>query len=513
MVGQLPPLPLGIQTFRTVREKGMVYVDKTPFIETMLDSYSRVFLSRPRRFGKSLFLSTLESYFKGEREFFDGLSLMPKTGALPVIRLDLSIVLTDHRLEESLLDRVCAQGEALGVRIDKRSPAEAFAFLIRSVAGRGRCVVLIDEYDKPVTEAFSNPALLANNINILKTFYSVVKAEDASIEFCFITGGSRFSKVSIFSGINNLKDISLLPGYSSLCGYTRQELLEYFGEWIDHCATSLSLSFEEFIEVLQSQYNGYRFSSSPVTVFNPISVLNALSDQRFGNYWYETATPTFLIERVRGEKREPQTFDRLENVQLGLEPTNASAVGIEELLYQTGYLTIKGAKQERRQLRYTLGWPNREVKESFYESLVKEYSDNQLPRGVLVELSDALSTKELDKFFEAFNRVLATIPYTLFTKRESYYHSLLHVVLQVVGVVVHSEKLTSLGRIDLVCETPNFLYIFECKLDDSVDAAIEQVQARRYATRYLNEERQSVVVGVSFSSQTRSVANWKEVKG
>lgn len=509
MQDALLPLPLGIQTFRLVREKGMVYVDKTPFIKLLLSSYRRIFLSRPRRFGKSLFLSTLESYFKGEEELFEGLSVTPGKTKLPVIRLDLSIALTDLRLEESLIDRVRAVGREFGIEVTEDSPPEAFSFLIRAVAGKGRCVVLIDEYDKPVTDALGNDEVLRTNISVLRTFYSVIKAEDALIDFCFITGVSRFSKVSIFSGINNLKDISLLPKFASLCGYTREEVESCFRNWIDVAAAALSVTPHELLELLEEQYNGYRFSSSAVTVFNPISLLNALSDHSLNNYWYETATPSFLIEKLKEDKREPQLLDDLPDIQLGLEPVNASLVSIEELLYQTGYLTIKEVKQELRKHKYTLGWPNREVRESFYDSLLKEYSTHKVSGAVLSTLTSALLTKDLKSFFDCFNTILATVPYTLFTNRESYYHSLLHVVLQVSGLVVHSEKLTSVGRIDLVCETTDLLYIFECKLDEAVDYAIEQIGARRYAAQYKRGQREVVLVGVCFSGSERSVTEWE----
>lgn len=505
----LPLLPLGVQTFSTIREKSMVYVDKTPYIQKLLSTFTRVFLSRPRRFGKSLFLSTLESYFKGEVSLFQGLLVSPKPNeVMPVIRLDLSSVMTGIPLEKELFDRVRLTASDFGITLQESSSAVALSSLIRALTAERRCVLLIDEYDKPITGSLTEEAeTLERAVETLKNFYSVIKTEDSRIAFCFITGVSRLSKVSIFSGINNLEDISFQEEYAGLCGYTKEELLSAFSLHIEAFAQSRGRSIQELVDELEVQYNGYRFSEAPERVFNPISVLRALQYQKLRNYWFETATPTFLVNRIRQEKREPQHFDTIKGVTLTMEPTTVKTVSTADLMYQTGYLTIKAIDYEDDRASYTLGWPNREVKKAFYENLILEYATLPFEQPNVTALIRALKKRDFLTFFAHFNTLLATIPYSLFLTKESYYHSLLHMVLQVCGMVTHSEKLTSVGRIDIVCETDAHLFLFECQLDGSAEEALEQIETKRYAEQF--RARRVVLIGVSFSSEERRVQEWK----
>lgn len=426
-----------------------------------------------------------------------------------MIHLDLSTYsLMGPPLSEQLVSLLHTVARELNLVLASNDPVTAFMELIQGVGGGKDVVVLVDEYDKPLTEVLSSSSECFDaNLSVLSAFYSVIKSLDRYIRFCFITGVSRFSKVSIFSGINNLKDLSFHPDYSTITGYTKEELGDSFKGWIDECALTLSLEREAFWQLLQRRYNGYRFSSSPATVYNPISVLNCLSDRNFGNYWFETATPPFLLHRMRSERRDPMTYDYYEGAILGMEPTTARQVSTVDLLYQTGYLTIKGVTQGVRRTSYTLGWPNDEVKDSFYESLLREYSGHTLDGAIVLALTESLRENDIARFFSAFNKVLASIPYSLFTDKESYYHSLLHVALQLTGSVVHSEKQVSSGRIDIVCEIEGKIYIFECKLDASAASALEQIKSRGYHLQYGAGVH---LVGVSFSSKKRLVIEWKE---
>lgn len=512
------PFPLGIQTFETIRREKKIYVDKTSFIEQLATSYARVFLSRPRRFGKSLLLSTFDAYFSGKKELFAGLALSEERiqAKYPVITLDLSPSSIEPSLEKSLAARVRDAAAPLGIELQESQPADAFSELIRKASRDKQCVVLIDEYDKPITDSLLlDPDTIGRNISILRTFYSAIKAQDRNIRFCFITGVSRFSKVSVFSGINNLEDLSYFPEYAAACGYTLQEVIDNFSDYLDAFAQKLDCSRSELLDRLTQFYNGYRFTESEEKVFNPVSILRALSRQEFQNFWYETATPTFLIRRVQKERVPPLRLDHLPNVRLGRAPRDPGSVSLTDLLFQTGYLTIKEVEKTDGQTVATLGWPNEEVRRSFYESLLEEYGSN-LPidrqEGLGVEFRDALKEADLDAFFARFNTLLASIPYHLFTDKESYYHSLLHTVLQVCGFVVHSEKAISTGRIDCVCETPEVIWLFECKLDASVTMAYDQILSRHYLAPYRTSSKSIYAVAVSFATPSRSTKEWTAVK-
>lgn len=508
-------LPLGIQTFDTIRNEGMVYVDKTELVHSLLSSYKRVFLSRPRRFGKSLLLSTISAFYSSRSELFQGLfveRLLPEK-PLPVLHFDLSsLALSSHALELELEQLVDLEAQHLGVALTASGASARLRQLIRLLGKESQVVVLVDEYDKPITEAMLlSPEKMDERLAVMREFFGIFKSEDRYIRFCLITGVSRFSKVSIFSGINNLKDISFLPRYAALCGYTEGEITGYLREHVVSMAAKLALSEEEIFNRLREQYNGYRFSAAEETVFNPISVMNSLTDREISNYWFETATPTFLMRRIRDEKQEPIRYDLLENVELGKESPTLRQLSTADLLYQTGYLTIKNVNRAEGRSVYSLGWPNREVKDSFYECLLREYSDYRLEGHSLSCLSSALQRGDLTAFFDAFNTLLASIPYSLFISRESYYHSLLHMALQMCSEVTHSEKLTSQGRIDIVTESRRAIYIFECKLDAPADEALVQGLSRNYAGQYQCSSKNVYLVGVSFSSETRAVKEFKEV--
>lgn len=319
----------------------------------------------------------------------------------------------------------------------------------------------------------------------------------------------------MFSGINNLEDISFYPEYAAICGYTLQEVRENFQEYLRSFATKLQCSEEDLLCQLKSFYNGYRFTESEEKVFNPVSVLRSFSRQEFGNYWVETATPTFLLRRVREERVPPIRLDEIANVRLSRASGDPASVSLTELLFQTGYLTIKNVEKTKSNTIATLTWPNDEVRRAFYESLLEEYGSglrSDVREGLGVILLNALREPNIEKFFAHFNVLLASIPYHLFTDRESYYHSLLHTVLQVCGLVVHSEKAIATGRIDCVCEGEDFLYIFECKLDTSVPVAQEQILSRNYLAPYAGSSKSVYAVGVSFDSTTCCAKEWSFVK-
>lgn len=371
MITRPPELPLGITTFRTVREKGMVYVDKTSLIHSLVRSFTRVFLARPPGFGKSLLISTLESYFSGERHLFEGLSLNPSQlpQPLPVIKIDLSTVRRDLPISTALEEMVCAVGEEMGVAIENSSATEALSFLIRSVARKSGCVVLIDNYDKPLAELLSQPELFQKNLRSLQNFCSVLKAEDRHIHYLFVTGISRFSNDSIFSGMNNLKDITLHPDYASICGFTEEEVESSFSGWLDGLGSDLQISKRALITKLRDYYSGYRFTREEATLFNPSAVLKCFFHRKVENYPLEAHLSSGIAAKIAERGQE-----ELEDLELQDLVPNCRGYSLTDILFQMGYLTIKKAEEDRIGTSYTLGWTNDEVRRAFFEYYLRNTS-------------------------------------------------------------------------------------------------------------------------------------------
>lgn len=502
--------PIGIQYFPTIIKCGFIYVDKTDLLYKMIMSGRVNFLSRPRRFGKSLLVSTLESIFKGEKELFNGLWIHSSDYewiTYPVISLDFSTLISDSypdivRTLQNQLEQI-----AKSYQIDpviKETPSETLIELVTKLAKNGEVVILIDEYDKPILDQLTNPKLSLQIRNLFKVFYSTLKALGRYLRFTFLTGVTKFTQVSLFSGMNNPEDLSFNPEYSTLLGFTEDELDKYFSKEI--------ASLAESRELIRQWYNGYRFSSKPEisTVYNPISMMNYLKSKRMANYWFGTATPTFAYQLIRQQNYQIPDFQKGILVGDSIEMNHdQDSLDLVTLLYQTGYLTIKNYDSQTR--RYLLDFPNVEVRRSFFEHLflyfsnIKEY---QLSEH-LATMEKSLIDNNLESFFSEFNQLLAAIPYTIHVAQEAYYHSLLYLVLKLLQFNVHAEVMTATGRLDLIVTLKYRILIFEFKFDQTAEIALRQIEELKYYLPYVNSEVTLTLVGANFDRNLRQVNEWK----
>ena len=507
--------PIGLQNFERLRKDGFLYVDKTGLIYMLTQSGKYYFLSRPRRFGKSLLMSTIESYFRGQKELFGGLAieqLETEWAAHPVFHLDLNSQQYDER--ESLMDildnTLCEWEKLYGGSPAERSLSLRFAGVIQRAAEQtGRnAVILIDEYDKPMLQALDNPSLQNEFRDILKAFYGVLKSYDRYIRFALLTGVTKFSKVSIFSDLNNLQDISLDARYSTLCGISEEELKRDFAPDIDRLAAACRLSREATEQKLKEMYDGYHFATPSPGMYNPFSLLNTFSAMRFGKYWFETGTPTLLVEMLM---RNHYNLEDLPGVVVREE----SLSGIDTLLtdpiplfYQSGYLTIK--RYDERFDRYYLDFPNREVEEGFLNFLRPAYikpSGFRAPFDIANFVED-VEAGDIDRFMERLQSFLADTPYELVREQELHYQNVLFIIFKLMGFYTKAEYHTSRGRIDLTVQTPEYIYVMEFKLEGTAEEALQQINDRQYAAPFAADPRKLYKVGVNFSSEQRNIERW-----
>lgn len=517
----MKPITTSTYTFRDIRGGGFVYVDKTAHMHRLASQgKGAYFLSRPRRFGKSLTLSTLEEIFKGNRTLFDDLaiaSLPYDWKPYPVIRLDLNTAQagSPELLKESLSRMLTSAGLDLGIDVPRATePSFMFEDLTRLAAKTGsQVVVLIDEYDKPILNNADNPELLPEILRILKGFYSVVKAQDANIRFTFITGVSKFSKVSIFSDLNNLTDLTMDPRFPDLCGFTQDELEANFAEHVEELARREKWSRADTLARIRAWYNGYRFSTADVSVYNPVSVGKLFSTFEFANYWFETGTPTMLVNRMRNER-----FD--------MEKLRASTVAAETfsvyevekikalpLCFQTGYLTIAEARKLPSGYVYRLDYPNQEVEYSMTRILLAEAAERPFAEtdAALHAMVFALQRGDLNVLFMNMRSLFAQVPYQLHIDDERYYHSLFLMIFRLLGMNIAAEVQTASGRVDAVVKNADTIYVLEFKLNSTADAALAQIRERRYHEPHLTDGRRVLLVGVEFryASGNRGIGEWK----
>jgi hypothetical protein len=508
-------LPVGIQDFEKLRTENYVYVDKTQLLYQMITQGNMYFLSRPRRFGKSLLVSTLRAIFQGKRHLFKGLWIDQSDYTWeqhPVIWLDMSAVTNSSRevFQQSLsyhLDKIAEQYDVKFTT--ELAVAEKLNELITQLAKNNqKVVVLIDEYDKPLIDQIHRPEIALENREILKHFYGIIKAQDANIRFVLLTGVSKFSKVSIFSGLNNLEDISLLNDYATLLGYTQEELTDYFSLEIDSLAQKKGLSRQVLLDKIKHWYNGYRFSKEEISVYNPFSTLLLFKQQEFSEYWFETATPTFLVKLI-----QEQQFDITDIEKLRIEKSDFSTYEIDELnvlalLYQTGYLTIKSYNPDSEY--YELGYPNREVEMAFLKSLLAYFSKVGKPvqSNFILDMVEALEKLSFDDFFQLLKGFLASIPYDLHIKGEKYYQNIFYFVFNLVGLRLNAEVHTNRGRIDAVIEGKDNILIFELKVNKSAKEALEQIKTKGYADQYRPQQKAIYLIGLNFNSEERNVSEY-----
>ena len=516
-------LPVGIQGFEKLRTDNFVYVDKTALIYQLVHNNVPYFLSRPRRFGKSLLLSAMKAYWEGRKELFSGLAIekleegrQDAWKPYPVFCFDFNGV---NYQESGALERAIGfqlQGweEEYGTVNDNNTLGERFQNLLKAAKGKTslRSVILVDEYDKPLLDTAENKELQEHNKEVCKGFFSILKSFDEYIQFIFITGVSKFHKVSIFSDLNQLTDISLMKKYADLCGITESELRNYFDEEITRLADEQELSKEECLEQLKKAYDGYHFHPDGISVYNPYSLLSAFFAGEFGSYWFETGTPTFLIRKLRDTEFDIRKFtDRTLYASEGmLKDYTADSLDPVPLLYQTGYLTI--ADYDKTGHEYTLTFPNEEVKYGFVESLMPEYvADCGAGSGNdIFTLRRYVEQGKPDLIRNVLTSLFANITYTLKNDPfEHYFQSVIWLVFTLLGKFAVCEMHTYTGRIDCKVETRNYIYLFEFKRDDTADAALAQIDSKDYSIPFAADSRKLFKIGVSFDSGKRKLVGWK----
>lgn len=506
--------PIGIQDFVKLRQGGFAYVDKTKFVYKLADEGSYYFLSRPRRFGKSLFLSTLEAYFLGRKELFEGLAIydMEKEWkSHPIFYIDLNTAnfRDENSLYEVLNSHVSVWEEMYGAREYETTLALRFKGVIARAAekeGRG-VVILIDEYDKPILQTLRNQELQEKHRSLLKSFYSVLKTQDRYIRFAFITGVTKFGKVSVFSDLNNLMDISMDQRYISICGMTQDELLYNFREGIEQLGEAYGDTEEETLDKLKIRYDGYHFEENTVGIYNPFSVLNTLAKLRYKDYWFETGTPTFLVDLLKMHNYRLLDITREKVSGDVINSVDSMSTNPIPVIYQSGYLTIKG--YDERFKKYRLGFPNKEVEEGFLNFLLPLYTSagNNSPFMVDEFVQDVESGNP-ECFMQRMKAFFADTSYQVVGNAELYFQNAMYLVFKIMGFYTQVERPTSDGRIDAVIQTPDYIYIIECKLDRTAEEALRQINDSDYVAPFAMDKRRIYKIGVNFSSQTRGVEQW-----
>ena len=513
---QMKRLPVGIQTFEKIIDGDYLYIDKTRYIWNMIHLGSYVFLSRPRRFGKSLLISTLQAYFEGRKELFKGLyidSVEKEWTEYPVLRFDMSMGkhMEREQLERYLIYILGENEKRFGITSDHPDPNVRMTNLISQVhekTGR-KVVVLIDEYDAPLLDVVHEDTKLPVLRNVMRNFYSPLKAADPYLQFVFMTGITKFSQLSIFSELNNLTNISMDPEFSGLCGITKEEVLTQAQDYIEAIGTANDWTREETIDKLTQQYDGYHFSAQSSDIFNPFSLLQAFNKKRIDNYWFASGTPTYLIEMLRKFNVVPSKIGHNRSLASAFDAPTERMKTILPLLYQSGYITIKDYNQATG--IYTLDIPNNEIRVGLMESLlpnyVAEYADDG---GTTVgDMYMALLNDDLDEMMRVLQAYLLTIPYCDNTNYEGHYQQLFYVIFSLFGRYVDVEVRTPTGRVDMVMRASNAIYVFELKLDRSADSAVEQINTKEYASRYALANVPVVKVGISFDSERRTIGDWK----
>lgn len=515
-------LPIGIQSFESLRDDGYAYVDKTAYIYRLAHEGKPYFLSRPRRFGKSLLLSAMKAYWEGKKGLFSGLAIeeLEKDNpdawrSYPVFYFDFNGVNYRHiGALEGILDEQLRRWEAAyQVPAEKENLGKRFRnLLIAAKEQTGlRCVVLVDEYDKPLLDVVDQSELQEHNKEVFKGFFSTLKSFDEYLQFVFITGVSKFHKVSIFSDLNQLRDISMVENYAALCGITEAEIDTYFSEEIADFAERRKMSVQECREALKRQYDGYHFHPEGESVYNPFSLLGALMEKDFGYYWFETGTPTFLVKKLKDSVFDIRKFtDRTLYASEGmLKDYTGDSLDPVPLLYQTGYLTIVDYDSVGRE--YTLGFPNEEVKYGFVECLMPVFvTDCGAGSGNdIFTLRRYIERGDLDHVRAVLTSLFANISYTLETDPfEHYFQAVIYLVFTLLGKFVLCEMHTYTGRVDCKVETRDYIYLFEFKRDDTAEAALRQIDSRDYALPFVSDSRKLYKIGVSFDSATRKLVGW-----
>ena len=508
--------PIGIQNFEKIRKDGYFYIDKTALIYQMVKTGSYYFLSRPRRFGKSLLISTLEAYFLGKKELFEGLAMekLEKDWTVyPIFHMDLNTEKYDTRESlDSILNFTLEKWEQLyGTAPSETTFALRFRGLIeRAYKQTGqRVVILIDEYDKPMLQAIGNEELQKEFRNTMKAFYSVLKTMDGCIQFAFLTGVTKFGKVSVFSDLNNLDDISMRNQYIDICGVSEKELHDNLEIELHELADMKGVSYHEICDKLREYYDGYHFTHNSIGIYNPFSLLNTFKYKEFGSYWFETGTPTYLVELLKKHHYDLRRMAHEETSVSVLNSIDSASDNPIPVIYQSGYLTIKGYDEEFG--IYSLGFPNREVEEGFIKFLLPFYANTNAVESEfeIQKFVREIRVGDYDSFFRRLRSFFADTPYELIRDLELHYQNVLFIVFKLVGFYVKAEYHTSEGRIDLVLQTDKFVYVIEFKLDGTAEDALRQINEKHYALPFeADGNRRLFKIGVNFDAKMRNIERW-----
>ena len=509
--------PVGIQTFEEIREKNYLYVDKTKYIVDFREKGMKyVFLSRPRRFGKSLFASTLQAYFEGRKELFEGLAIADYEKDWvkhPVFHFDLSGAkhMTIEQLERYLADMLEEQETIWGYKTHQVDANLRLKDLVKKAYEKTgeKAVVIIDEYDAPLLDVVHEKENLQPLRRIMQNFYSPLKMLDPYLEFTFITGITKFSQLSIFSELNNLDNISLFDQYSAICGISKTELITQMKPDIEAMGEALNMTYEECLAELTQFYDGYHFSKNSEDIFNPFSLVKALNARDIAPYWFGSGTPSFLLKLLDKYHVNLSTLESQEAVLSSFDQSTEEMTDALPLLYQSGYLTIK--KYEPMFQEYTLGIPNKEVRDGLLNSLIPHYvnprrSDNN---AFLLGFCKAVYRNDIEAALEHMRTYMATIPYDLENHSEKHYQTIFYLMFSFLNIYIRTEVKSAIGRADAVMHMPDTIYVFELKVDKSADEALAQIDEKGYMLPYHAEGKKLVKIGISFDSTKRTISEWK----
>ena len=519
----LPSLPVSNSSFSALRTAGQVYVDKTELIYKMAREMNSAYsLSHPRRFGKSLLVSTLCELFQGNRELFEGLWIDREGDwnwkSHPVIVLDFNGIPseTPEALEANLLESINEHADRFGVALEQTSISRRLRELLEKATHKAgeKVVVLVDEYDKPILNFLGKGEeavkIAHQNRAVLKRLFGTLKGKEVQeqLRFLFFTGITRFGKVSIFSDLNQLEDISNSSAYAGLLGYTQEELTTCFPAHIEAFCKKTGQNEDELINTLRRQYNGYRFSPNPLLVYNPFSILRSLKNQEFGSYWFDSGTPTYLTDLFAASPLNPEQLEAVKVPERLANTFDIENLDMAALLFQSGYLTIHDVHDRA----LTLGYPNEEVKGAFLELLYGSLTNRQAVSGLVTafDLADHLAVEDLEAFMEGVDAVFASIPQVLGEKlNEANFHTLFYVVASLTGMIATSEILSSRGRTDLAIEFPDKVFVIEFKCGRSPEKALQQIREKGYMDRWAGTGRKRIAIGINFSVAKRNVQSWK----
>lgn len=516
MEQQFIKYPIGVQNFEKLRKDGNLYVDKTAFIYKLTRQGSYYFLSRPRRFGKSLLLSTMEAYFEGKHDLFKGLAIEHMETewlAYPILHLDLNAEdYSNADALQNMLNHALSKWEAqYGKDASESTLSSRFGGIIRRAYEKTglRVVILVDEYDKPMVMNFDNEVLQDEFRRTLKAFYGVIKSSDRYIRFAFLTGVTKFSKVSVFSDLNNLRDISMVKDYESACGLTEQEIRTTMAEGVKALANEYGLSEEACYARLKRSFDGYHFCHGGVGLYNPFSVINTLQNRQFDNYWFSTGTPTSLVMLLKDCNYQLDNLTAGEVTAQLLGSIETMKDNLVPYFFQSGYLTIKGYDQQFD--LYTLGFPNEEVERSFMDFLLPYYTNyNCRPAqfGIQHFVREIMAGKP-EQFMQRLTALMADTDYRILGDSELYFQNFCFVFFRLMGIYVEVERTTSDGRMDMVVQTDDYVYIFEFKLNGTAKAALQQIEEENYAAPFAADGRKVYKIGVNFNLEKRCIDDWE----